>query len=151
MNFGTAQVIQGWTPTGICQGCGEGRRPITNLQYLSIGDRFSGGTATAGRHQSGARMGDGALATITGYICACPTPTAPTRPSVVLDPFGGTGTTALVAKALGRIGITVDLSADDCRLAEWRCNDPRELAAALQVEKPEAIPDDQLSLFGDPA
>lgn len=42
--------------------------------------------------------------------------------AVVLDPFGGTGTTAAVAKALGRIGISVDLSADYLRLADWRCN-----------------------------
>jgi len=38
----------------------------------------------------------------------------------VLDPFGGTGTTAGVARMLGRKGISVDLSADYCRLAEWR-------------------------------
>jgi DNA modification methylase len=41
---------------------------------------------------------------------------------VVLDPFGGTGTTAAVAKALGRTGISVDLSADYHRIADWRCN-----------------------------
>lgn len=41
---------------------------------------------------------------------------------VALDPFGGTGTTALVAKALGRVGISIDLSADYCRLAQWRIN-----------------------------
>jgi len=42
----------------------------------------------------------------------------------VLDPFGGTGTTAAVAKALGRTGISVDLSADYLRLADWRTNGP---------------------------
>lgn len=47
-------------------------------------------------------------------------PSAPTRPAVVLDPFGGTGTTAMVARALGRIGISVDLSRDYCDLARWR-------------------------------
>jgi DNA modification methylase len=46
----------------------------------------------------------------------------PTRPAVICDPFGGTGTVALVAKALGRIGISVDLSSDYCRLADWRVN-----------------------------
>jgi SAM-dependent methyltransferase len=45
---------------------------------------------------------------------------APTRPAVVLDCFGGTGTTALVARALGRIGISVDLSWPYSRLAKWR-------------------------------
>lgn len=49
---------------------------------------------------------------------------------VVLDPFGGTGTTALVASVLGRHGITVDLSADYCRLAEWRVNDPKQIEKA---------------------
>ena len=39
---------------------------------------------------------------------------------VVLDPFGGTGTTALMASLLGRTGITVDRSADYCRIAQWR-------------------------------
>jgi DNA modification methylase len=46
----------------------------------------------------------------------------PTTPAVVLDPFGGTGTTAAAAKSLGCIGVSVDLSAAYCRLAEWRCN-----------------------------
>lgn len=36
---------------------------------------------------------------------------------VVLDPFGGTGTTAHVAHALGRTGVSVDMSADYCRVA----------------------------------
>lgn len=39
---------------------------------------------------------------------------------VVLDPFGGTGTTAMVARALGRVGVSLDLSSDYCRLARWR-------------------------------
>lgn len=39
---------------------------------------------------------------------------------VVLDPFGGTGTTAMVARALGRYGVHLDLSADYLRLARWR-------------------------------
>lgn len=41
----------------------------------------------------------------------------------VLDPFGGTGTTAMAARALGRRGISIDLSHDYCRLAEWRVNE----------------------------
>ena len=59
-------------------------------------------------------------ATITGYVCACPTPDAPTTPAVVLDPFGGTGTVAGVAKTLGRYGISNDLSESYNRLAIWR-------------------------------
>jgi len=142
------RIIQGWSPAGICMECGDGRRPIADVEYLSVGDRFAGGTATAGRHRSGVRMGDGSLATITGYACACPTPHAPTRPALILDPFGGTGTVALVAKTLGRHGISVDLSHDYSRLAQWRITDPGQFAKAARVDKPPVQVDDQLDLFG---
>jgi DNA modification methylase len=71
----------------------------------------------------------------------------PTRTAVVLDPFGGTGTTALVATVHGRHAITIDLSADYCRLAQWRTNDPAERARALQVPKPPPVPDGMDALF----
>lgn len=92
-------------------------------------------------------MRTAALREIAGEQCACPEPTAPTRPAVVLDPFGGTGTTALVARALGRRAIHVDLSRDYCRLAQWRLTDPGEAARALGVEKPPAVSEDQSSIF----
>jgi DNA modification methylase len=69
----------------------------------------------------------------------------------VLDPFGGTGTTAMVAKALGRHGVSVDMSADYCRLAEWRTNDRNQLAKVLGIEKTEAPDPDQMDLFGGDA
>jgi DNA modification methylase len=117
------KLILGWSPSGICLECGEGRRPVVEKRYLSVGDTFSGGTAVEGRHQSGTRMGDGVNVTISGTACACPTPSAPTRPAVVLDPFGGTGTVAMVARVLGRYPVHVDLSADYLRLARWRIFD----------------------------
>ena len=55
--------------------------------------------------------------------------------------------TALVADVLGRDGISVDLSQDYCRLAEWRTTDPKQRAKAARVETAEPVPDDQLSLF----
>lgn len=67
---------------------------------------------------------------------------------VVLDPFGGTGTTVLVATMLGRTGITVDASGDYCRIAAWRCADPRERAKAAQVAQPPPISPGQADLFG---
>ena len=54
----------------------------------------------------------------------------PSHPSVVLDFFGGTGTTAMVASALDRIGVNIDLSWDYCRLAEWRTKSPKQRARA---------------------
>jgi DNA modification methylase len=69
------------------------------------------------------------------------------QPSVILDGFGGTGTTALVAHVMGRHGITIDLSADYCRLAAWRTTDPGQLAQAALVEKPPAQTVGQDTLF----
>jgi hypothetical protein len=71
------------------------------------------------------------------------------RGGVIVDPFGGTGTTALVASVFGRVGITVDLSADYCRLATWRTQDPGERARAMDVPKPERPVDGQLDMFGE--
>lgn len=134
------RIITGWSPPGICVECGEGRRPVAAVEYEKV-EIGAGATLAVG----GAGLGQ--RTTITGYACGCEQPTAPTRPSVVLDPFGGTGTTALVASVLGRVGISVDRSADYCRLARWRTTDPGERARAARVPKPPAEVNGQVSLF----
>lgn len=74
----------------------------------------------------------------------------------VLDPFSGTGTTALVATMLGRRGVGVDMSADYCRLAQWRSSDPKERARAAGLD-PDAVAKihseipGQVDLFGESA
>jgi DNA modification methylase len=145
-------LVLGWSPPGICTGCGEGRRPVVDRERILLrpgdmpgraalnGDAVHGFDRRAGTHQLSRN-------TITGYACACPTPDAPTRPSVILDPFGGTGTTALVAAVHGRTGITIDRSADYSRLAAWRTTDPAERARALDVPKPPPVPDGMEPLF----
>jgi site-specific DNA-methyltransferase (cytosine-N4-specific) len=52
--------------------------------------------------------------------------------AVVLDPFGGTGTVAMVARALGRFGISHDLSSDYNRLARWRVWESRHECKTLE-------------------
>jgi hypothetical protein len=136
-------------------GCGEGRRPVVVKEAVS--DRRHG-TFGVGAGRGSERQNthgfnaDGDLrpssaATITGYTCACDgdgyrtaqgLALPPTTPGVVLDPFGGTGTTALVATMLGRHGISLDLSADYNRLAHWRASDPKERARAAGLD-PDAV------------
>lgn len=66
----------------------------------------------------------------------------------VLKPGGSIGTAALVAAALGRIGISVDRSADYTDvIARWRTNDPAQIARALAVPTPAAAPAGQDDLF----
>lgn len=146
------RIILGWSPSGICVECGEGRRPVvdkpTTGQDNNTDDRkairVNGGMGgTAWRKMKEAGGGD----RITGYSCACPTPDAPTRPAVVLDPFGGTGTTSMVARALGRYPVHIDLSADYLRLARWRIYDSGHASKTRERTNRE----NQGELFGDAA
>jgi DNA modification methylase len=154
------RLILGWSPPGVCVACGEGRRPVVH-DPSPVGHV---GTAALAIHDTGVkRLGATSQlllsggprqkwkaqnpTTITGYACACPSATAPTRPALVVDPFGGTGTTALIADAYGRHGITIDRSMDYTRLARWRTTDPAQRAAAMQVPKPPPVSDDQQTLF----
>lgn len=122
------RIILGWSPSGICTACGEGRRPVVEKEYEQQAQRSHVSQSFAAKARDHGRSGFSAdqkwmgstEATITGYACACDDTTAPTRPSVILDPFGGTGTVAMVARALGRYPIHIDLSADYLRLANWR-------------------------------
>lgn len=123
------RLVLGFSPTGICIACEQPRRPVLDVRqepYRAAGSSgrpkrqdLDGGHSDNGFNGVGYPQTAKSVA-ITGYACACPTPDAPTRPAVVLDPFGGTGTTAMVARALGRTGISLDLSSDYCRLARWR-------------------------------
>ena len=155
------RCVLGWSPPGVCTACGEGRRPVAEAD----GESYYRAAGKTGRDSlarpdftpgcgGNTRTANGTvpsfpvrIRTITGYACACPQPDAPVRPAVVLDPFGGTGTTALVAAAYGRTGISVDMSGDYSRLARWRTTDPAERAKALQVPKPPPVPDGMDTLF----
>jgi SAM-dependent methyltransferase len=143
------RIIQGWSPAGVCVECGEGRRPVVDKVTTGRDNSYDGRNRSTVDVKAWKAMKADHPDTITGYACACPEPTADTRPSVILDPFGGTGTTALVAKALGRRGVSVDMSADYCRLAEWRTNDRNQLAKVLGLEKAPDVDVEQLDLFGE--
>jgi DNA modification methylase len=181
------RLILGWSPSAICSGCGQGRRPA--VATSKVEDRKGRSQRIVDLALDAAHGPDGrggerwrSSVGIVGDVCACtpftdhpgaghrdhtlarrgsgktgwhadsgrPMPRIRdwreyhldgwerpgTRPAVVLDPFGGTGTTALVADVLGRTGITVDRSADYCRIARWRTTDPGQRAKAMRVEKP---------------
>ncbi len=120
------RIILGWSPTGICTVCGEGRRPIVESYYVpgashvgtpsrpqgQIGKPVGGpsrhktsdsGVTGRKRNQD---MEQGRMLRFTnhvGYVCACPEPDALTTPAVILDPFGDLASG--VAESLGRFAI----------------------------------------------
>jgi ubiquinone/menaquinone biosynthesis C-methylase UbiE len=143
------RIILGWSPSGICTACGEGRRPVADKVRRNTRPLLTDSAhfvAHQGDERRAYSRGETDV-TITGEACACPDTTAPTRPALILDPCGGTGTVALVAHAYGRVGITVDMSADYSRLAAWRTSDRGELAKAMRVDKPPKQLDGQADLF----
>lgn len=183
------KIVLGWSPSGVCCACGEGRRPVVAKTKVHIGTRTAEAQEYAGRASGEGRSGfcrdqtwmGNQEATITGYSCRCtaqqcddcrgtgyrtdpvlgvhgsdlhPCPTCngvgkspPTRPAVVLDPFSGTGTTVGVARALGRIGVGVDLSHDYSRLADYLIHRSSRFAKVAQRTHRE----NQQDLFGVPA
>jgi hypothetical protein len=149
-------IILGWSPQGVCTACGEGRRPVTGRtadgrERRDGNHRYVPGFGTTQIKR--AAWAEGVTRAVTGYTCSCSDTTAPAMPGIVLDPFGGTGSTALVAAMAGRIGVSNDASWDYCDLiARWRVNDPHERAraAGLDPERVAAIPrlaPGQASLF----
>jgi DNA modification methylase len=151
------RIIMGWAPlAGVCTECGEGRRPVKATDHETgyacactprTSHRGKRGDWREGREvnesqRAGESDTEGPLVARRpgGFGTKVPKSQgeweyhfdqwepAPTTRPVILDPFGGTGTTALVAKALGCDGVSVDMSSDYTRLAEWRTNDREQLS-----------------------
>lgn len=135
-------IVSGWCPAEVCTACGQGRRlqssarrhrdgqPVTGAMWRPEG-KF--GTATGRGHR------ERTTRRVVGTVCECPDVEAPTAPAQVLDPFGGTGTTALVADVLGRTGISADLSPAYNTIARWRCSDPGQRRRAAGDAVPAAV------------
>jgi len=69
---------------------------------------------------------------VIGYApsCSCD---AEALPGTVLDPFGGSGTTGLVADRLGRNAILIELNPEYAAMAERRINGDAGLFAQVAV------------------
>jgi DNA modification methylase len=89
--------------------------------------------------------------TTTGWLPSC-TCHAETRPCVVLDPFSGAGTTALVADRLGRDAVGIDLSHQYVEMTRERLTADCPLFMAFEPSPPPAEdPEDtrMADLFAD--
>lgn len=118
-------VLLATSEKGACAACGSPYRRQTKKSVS-----FASGSGKAGRTPHGKHHG--AVQTVSGDYdirmgpiteietigwepgCAC---AAEIKPCVVLDPFGGSGTTGLVARAFDRDAILIDASREYCALA----------------------------------
>lgn len=115
--------IKAGCPEFICKACETPRRKILHTFYYN--DTTKDGRPTGNDRKGRGRAGCFSLAERTrkyvaeqGYTdCGC---NAGFRPGIVLDPFMGSGTTALVALRLGRSFVGIELNADYIRMAHER-------------------------------
>lgn len=110
-------ILAGTSERGGCPACGAPWARQTEVDYEKAdGGGYGGRTmdAAVGEPRSGP-MGATALnkvVTTTGWVPTCSCPAAEPVPQVCLDPFMGSGTTALVARHHGRHAIGCELNAD---------------------------------------
>ena len=109
-------------PQHVCRACGEPRRRIEETTYVA-----GVGYARHGEHGdpwNGARRGDKSatqpkvaeIETLGWTDCGHDD----YRPGLVLDPFGGSGTTGMVATGHGRDALLIDIDARNADLARER-------------------------------
>jgi DNA modification methylase len=114
-------MIQAGCPAQVCSVCGAPYERVTevthsNYKTSSYAVQAAGSAISGG---IGKNFPETTRQTI-GFRPTCDHTDAPTRPGIVLDMFGGSGTTGLVAMRLGRHYIMSDLSPEYVTIARQR-------------------------------
>jgi len=111
-------MIKAGCPQWICKKYGKARERITEKKYKSKGDFSTSKRGSDGLSATMKRWGDGIEVYTLGWTdCGC---NAGWNAGIVLDPFIGSGTTALVALRLGRRFIGIDINPKYCEMARKR-------------------------------
>lgn len=116
-------ILAGTSERGVCAECGApwAREVAIDDPEGRLGKSYHDHQNDLGRGQRGVPDAKGApVKTTTGWRPTC-SHESPTVPATVLDPFLGSGTTALVARSLGRKAIGIDLNRDYLEMAKKRC------------------------------
>jgi DNA modification methylase len=135
----TPCIKAGTSERGVCAACGAPWERVSEVAKDFASGSGRSGNTIAGKNgekcQGGGDTGDirkgpVTTTTTTGFrpSCAC---AAGVATAVVLDPFGGSGTVAAVARELGRRWISVELGAGYCEMHKDRL--PKQVQARLEA------------------
>jgi DNA methylase len=111
-------VMAGTSELGCCSKCGAPWRREVERESMVI-DR-SLRTHPMGHTRPSGKMLSPPKATTLGWSPSCSCSDVGIVPCTVLDCFGGTGTTAIVANALGRSAVLIEANAEYCGIAKDR-------------------------------
>lgn len=139
-------ILAGTSARGVCPHCGAPwvRKVTTELVRTAKGVRANvvderdhladRGDQGSNRQKDGHLPGWRNEHQTTGWSPSCACPENAPIPATVLDPFGGAGTTALVAQELGRDAILIELNPDSVEIARARL---REALGRVECDMPE--------------
>jgi DNA modification methylase len=120
-------VLAGTSERGVCPACGAPWTQVVRYDEATHRNRATYDPGRPDGRVSPWRAGLG-RSRVLGWEPGCTCGHGETVPATVLDPFGGSGTTALVALLLGRIAVLCELNPDYAEMARQRC-----AAAAAQA------------------
>lgn len=120
-------ILAGTSEYGACEDCGAPWQRQLGESVLAGEKRIQDSPRPAADERG---VSEGGLARsngrtwrereMLGWEATCGCGTENVRPCVVLDPFGGSGTTGLVARNLGRHAVLIELSERYCEIASER-------------------------------
>ena len=132
-------ILAGTSAKGVCPRCGAPWRRVVERE-TGQPPSFNGSSFTRGKTRAAASAlstvgtGDRTTARMTtGWQPSCDCNAGEPIPATVLDPFGGVGTTALVANRNGRNAILCELNPTYADMAARRIRADLGLLAAVDV------------------
>lgn len=125
-------ILAGTSEKGCCGKCGAPWQRVVDVKYENPGNRTTNGTRSLERRHETAgfpvRLERNAETATWEPGCACSAAVAPCR---VLDPFGGAGTTGLVADRHGRDCTLIELNPAYAKMAERRIRDDAPMLVSV--------------------
>jgi DNA modification methylase len=105
-----APLIRASVPRRCCPECGQAWAAVVEKSFVGTWDDHSQNLEKGARQDSGGPKSDFERPTVTAYRPTCECGIEDFEPGIVLDIFGGSGTTGMVAKELLRGWVVMDIS-----------------------------------------
>lgn len=124
-------ILSSTPDAGVCAVCGAPWARVVDVSQHVLSPT---GTTGGGRDEGGWSIAGGPrterISNTLGWRPTC-SHQAEARPATILDPFGGSGTSAVVARSLGRRFVGIELSSDYVAMALRRLTSTQPAMAGL--------------------